>query len=193
MNKKIKSVAVYCGHQPGNNPEFTKDAKLLGELLARNKFTLVFGGGNVGLMGTVSTAALDNGGQVIGISTTHVVSLQEPAHESIDVKIVDGLSTRKQEMYDLSDAFVILPGGIGTLDELTDIMTKQQVGESCKPIFMMNTAKYWEIFGEVMVHMQQEGFMTSMDDYNLHVVNTPEELINNLKDGDRFFTKCKSL
>jgi len=193
MNGKIKSVAVYCGHQPGNNPEFIRDAKKIGELLARNKITLVFGGGNVGLMGAVSSAALDNGGQVIGISTTHVVSLQEPAHEGIDVKIVDGLSARKQEMYDLSDAFIILPGGMGTLDEMTDIMTKQQVGESCKPIFMLNTAKYWEIFGDIMVLMQNEGFMPNPDDYNLHIVNTPEELIQDLQDSDRFFTKCKAI
>jgi len=192
MNKKIKSVAVYCGHQPGNNPEYARDAKRIGELLARNKFTLVFGGGNIGLMGTVAGAALENGGEVIGISTTHVVSLQEPALKEINVKIVDGLSTRKQEMYDLSDAFVILPGGIGTLDEMTDIMTKQQVGESCKPIFMMNTAKYWEIFGQVMMHMQTEGFMPNPDDYNLHVVNTPEDLIKNLLNGDQFLTRCKA-
>ena len=193
MNNKIKSVAVYCGHQPGNNPEYLRDAKRTGELLARNKFTLVFGGGNVGLMGAVASAALENGGEVIGISTTHVVSLQEPAHEEISVKIVDGLSTRKQEMYDLSDAFVILPGGIGTLDEMTDIMTKQQVGESCKPIFMMNTAKYWEIFGQIMTHMQTEGFMPNPDDYNLHVVNTPDDLIKNLLNGDQFFARCKAL
>ena len=194
MNKQIKSVAVYCGHQAGNNPEYIRDAKKIGELLARNKITLVFGGGNVGLMGAVSSAALENGGQVIGISTTHVLSLQEPAHKDIDVKVVDGLSTRKQEMYDLSDAFIILPGGMGTLDEMTDIMTKQQVGESCKPIFMMNTAKYWEIFGDIMVLMQTEGFMPNPDDYNLHIVNTPEELIQDLTvDSDRFFTKCKAL
>lgn len=190
MNQKIKSVAVYCGHQFGNNPEYARDARKVGELLARNKITLVFGGGNVGLMGTVSSAALENGGNVIGISTTHVVSLQEPAHKEIDVKIVDGLSTRKEEMFDLSDAFVILPGGMGTLDEMTDIMTKQQVGESCKPIYMMNTAKYWEIFGQVMTHMQNEGFMPSADDYNLHVVNTPEELIKRLLDGNDLVTTC---
>ena len=190
MNGKIKSVAVYCGHQMGNNPEFERDAKRIGELLARNKITLVFGGGNVGLMGATSTAALDNGGKVIGISTTHVVSLQEPAHEGLDVKIVDGLSTRKQEMYDLSDAFVILPGGMGTLDEMTDIMTKQQVGESCKPIYMMNTAKYWDIFGQVMVHMQQEGFMSDLSTYNLHVVNSPEELMRQLLQSDDFVTGC---
>ena len=184
MNRKIKSVAVYCGHQFGNNPEYARDARKVGELLARNKITLVFGGGNVGLMGTVSSAAIENGGNVIGISTNHVVSLQEPAHTEIDVKIVDGLSTRKEEMFDLSDAFVILPGGIGTLDEMTDIMTKQQVGESYKPIYMLNTAKYWEIFGQVMTHMQNEGFMPNADDYNLHLVNTPEDLIKRLIDGN---------
>ena len=186
MNKKIKTVAVYCGHQFGTNPEYARDAQRVGELLARNKLTLVFGGGNVGLMGTVASSAIENGGKVIGISTKHVVSLQEPAHKDIDVKIVDGLSTRKEQMFKLSDAFVILPGGIGTLDEMTDIMTKQQVGESSKPIYMLNTAKYWEIFGQVMTHMQDEGFMPSADDYNLHVVNSPEELIKKLINCDDF-------
>jgi len=183
MNRKIKSVAVYCGHQFGNNPEYARAAQKVGELLARNKMTLVFGGGKVGLMGTVAKAAFENGGNVIGITTPHVVSLQEPTYEDINLKIVEGLSTRKEEMFDLSDAFVILPGGIGTLDEMTDIMTKQQVGESCKPIYMLNIAKYWEIFGQVMVHMQAEGFMLSTNDYNLHVVDTPEELIKKLIDG----------
>ena len=106
--------------------------------------------------------------------------------KEINVKVVDGLSTRKQEMYDLSDAFIILPGGMGTLDELTDIMTKQQVGESCKPIYMLNTAKYWEIFGQIIDHMQTERFMPSADDYNLHVVNTPDELIKKLLDANDF-------
>ena len=92
-------------------------------------------------------------------------------------------------MFELSDAFVILPGGIGTLDEMTDIMTKQQVGESYKPIYMVNIAKYWEILGKVMVHMQSEGFMASMDDYNLHVVNTPEELIKKLINGDDLISR----
>ena len=192
MAGKIKSVAVYCGHQLGNNPEFARAARRVGEILARNKITLVFGGGDVGLMGTVADAAIENGGEVIGISTTHVVSVQEPVHTGINVKVVEGLSERKEEMFDLSDAFVILPGGIGTLDEMTDIMTKQQVGESCKPIYMMNTAKYWEIFGQVMTHMQNEGFMRSADDYNLHVVNTPEELIKRLLDSKDLIATCQA-
>jgi len=188
MNRKIKSAAVYCGHQFGKDPAYARDARKVGELLARNKITLVFGGGGVGLMGTVASAAVENGGKVIGITTQNVVSLQEPIHQDVDVKVVKKLSTRKEQMFDLSDAFIILPGGIGTLDEMTDIMTKQQVGESCKPIYLLNTAKYWEILGQVMVLMQNEGFMKSMDDYNLHVVDTPEELIKKLIDGDDFIT-----
>ena len=190
MNKKIKTVAVYCGHQFGTNPEFARDAQKIGELLARNKMTLVFGGGNVGLMGTVASAALDNGGKVIGITTKHVVSLQEPAHEEIKVKVVSGLSTRKEQMFKLSHAFVILPRGIGTLDEMTDIMTKQQVGETHKPIYIVNTAKYWEIFGQFMVQMQTEGFLKSADEYNLHVISTPEELMQRLINCDDLVASC---
>ncbi len=192
MSDKIKSVAVYCGHEFGNNPVYTKDARKIGELLARNKITVVFGGGNVGLMGTVAESALQNGGEVIGISTQHVAARQEPVHTGVNVKVVDGLSARKEEMFDLSDAFIILPGGIGTLDEMTDIMTKQQIGESCKPIIIMNTAKYWDIFGKVMTHMEQEGFIPSVSDYNIIVVNTPEELIQTLLHNDNLVTTCQA-
>ena len=109
MTNKIKSVAVYCGHEFGNKPIYAKEARKVGELLARNNITVVFGGGNVGLMGTIAESALQNGGEVIGISTQHVISKQEPAHEGLNVKVVDGLSTRKEEMFELSDAFVIFP------------------------------------------------------------------------------------
>ena len=190
MNRKIKSVAVYCGHQFGNKPEYARDARKVGELLAKNKNTLVFGGSDVGLMGTVSNAAIENGGHVIGISTQHVASLQEPTHKSLEVKIVDGLSERKEEMYELSDAFVILPGGIGTLDEMTDIMTKHQVKESCKPIFIMNTENFWTKFDNFLEFVREEGFVPDPATYNIHVVCTPEELIEKLNYGDDFVTTC---
>jgi uncharacterized protein (TIGR00730 family) len=176
----IKSVAVYCGHQFGTNPEFQRDARKLGELLAKNKINLVFGGGNVGLMGAIANGVLDNGGNVVGITTPHVVALQEPAHQGAQIKIVGGVNERKQEMFELSDAFCILPGGIGTLNELTDIMTMQQIGETKKPILFLNTAKYWDIFGHVLVHMQQNGFIRDMGDYDMTVVGTPEEIIQKL-------------
>lgn len=186
MNKKIKSVAVYCGHQPGNRPEYMQSAHKIGELLAKNNLTLIYGGSNAGLMGAVATGSLENGGHILGISTPEVVALQEPTLDGIDVKIVDGLSKRKQEMYDLADAFVILPGGIGTLDEMTDILTKQQVGESCKPIYIMNIANYWEKLDAFMMVMRTEGFTPGVNVYNVHVINTPEELIEKLINGDDF-------
>ncbi|MDR0741297.1 MAG: TIGR00730 family Rossman fold protein [Rickettsiales bacterium] len=177
----IKSVAVYCGHQPGTNPEYMRDAAKLGQLLAKNKIKLVFGGGDVGLMGAVATAAVNNGGAVAGVSTPHVVALQEPAHKGVDVEIVSGVNERKQKMFELSDAFCILPGGIGTLNELTDVMTMQQIKEAAKPIFFLNTGKYWNIFGRVLVHMQNAGFIADMKDYDITVADTPETLIQELK------------
>jgi hypothetical protein len=182
----MKSVAVYCGHQTGNNPNFIKDSAKLGELLGRNKIKMVFGGGNVGMMGTVATSAIENGGQVIGVSTEHVMKLQEPMHKDVESYIVSGVNKRKQKMFELSDAFCILPGGIGTLNELTDIMTMQQIGESAKPIFFLNTDKYWNIFGELMVHMENNGFMVDIDQYNMKIANTPEELIKLILDKDDF-------
>jgi uncharacterized protein (TIGR00730 family) len=172
-----KSVAVYCGHQFGTDPAFARDAAAFGELLARNKVKLVFGGGDVGLMGAVATAAVRNGGTVAGVSTHHVAALQEPAHKDVDVEIVTGINERKQKMYEMSDAFCILPGGIGTLNELTDVLTMQQIGETKKPIFFLNTGKFWNIFGRVLVHMDHAGFIADMKEYNIHVCDTPEQLI----------------
>ncbi|MGI5845808.1 MAG: TIGR00730 family Rossman fold protein [Alphaproteobacteria bacterium] len=173
----MKSVAVYCGHRFGTDPAYARDAKKMGELLARNKIRLVFGGGDVGLMGTVASAALDNGGEVIGISTHHVIARQEPAHEGAKIEIVAGVNERKQRMIELSDAFCILPGGMGTLNELTDILTMQQIGEIKKPMYFLNTANYWEFFGGVFTHMQNEGFIADMADYNINISQTPEEII----------------
>ncbi|MDR2413299.1 MAG: TIGR00730 family Rossman fold protein [Rickettsiales bacterium] len=173
----MRSVAVYCGHQFGTDPAFARDAAKLGELLAKNKIRLVFGGGNVGLMGAVATAAIENCGEVVGITTHHVMARQEPAHENADIKIVNGVNERKQKMFELSDAFCILPGGIGTLNELTDVMTMQQIGESQKPIFFLNTGKYWHIFGRVLVHMQNAGFIADMKEYNIKIAETPQEMI----------------
>lgn len=177
MTGKIKSIAVYCGHQFGTNPQYAKEAKKIGELLAKNKLNMVFGGGDVGLMGTVATAAVENGAHVVGVSTHNVINKQEPVHENVEIKVVTGVNERKQKMYELSDAFVILPGGIGTLNELTDIMTMQQIGETRKPLFFLNTDKFWEPFGLLFVHMQQCGFIESVDDYNMHTFATAEELM----------------
>ncbi len=177
MANKLKTIAVYCGHQFGNNPAYAADAELVGELLAKNDIDMVFGGGDVGLMGAVASSALEHGAHVTGVSTHDVMSLQEPLHDGIDVIIVDGVNDRKQKMYELSDAFIILPGGIGTLNELTDIMTMQQIGETVKPLFFLNTDCFWGPFGELFAHMQHHGFAVSMDAYNIHIANDVGELM----------------
>ncbi len=177
MVNKLKTVAVYCGHQFGANPDFVRDAEKIGEMLGENGLNMVFGGGDVGLMGATATAALSNGVHVTGISTQNVLELQEPAHSDIDVQIASGVNERKQQMFELSDGFIILPGGIGTLNELTDIMTMQQIGESKKPLFFMNTGNFWAPFWKLFLHMRRCGFIPNVHAFNLHVADTPEDLI----------------
>jgi len=177
MSGKLKSIAVYCGHQFGTNPQFAREAATIGEFLGKNKIRMVFGGGNVGLMGTVATAALDAGGHVIGVSTNNVIEKQEPVHTGVDVRVVGGVNERKQKMFELSDAFIILPGGIGTLNELTDIMTMQQIGESKKPLFFLDTAGFWIPFARLFIHMHDCGFIESIHDYNIHGAATADDLI----------------
>lgn len=180
MKRKIKTVAVYCGHEFGINPAFVRDAGLMGELIGKNGLNMVFGGGDVGLMGTVASAALNNGAHVIGVSTEYVIAKQEPAHEKIDVQIVRGVNERKQKMFELSDAFIIMPGGIGTLNEATDILTMQQIGETKKPIFLLNTSNFWEPLNVLMLSMRRNGFIADWDDYIVYMGDTPEEIMNNI-------------
>lgn len=177
---KLKSLAVYCGHQFGKNLKFERDAIRIGKLLAENKIRMVFGGGNVGLMGATATAALENGADVVGVTTHNVVALQEPAHDGIKLEIVDGVNERKQRMYELSDGFIILPGGIGTLNEFTDILTMQQIGESSKPLFFMNTEKFWEPFGCLFSAMRSDGFIEHSENYHVFVADTPEDLFEHI-------------
>ena len=180
MKRKIKTVAVYCGHEFGLNPAFVRDAGMMGELIAKNGLNLVFGGGDVGLMGTVASAALNNGGHVTGISTEHVVVKQEPAHDKIKVKIVRGVNERKQKMFELSDAFIIMPGGIGTLNEATDILTMQQIGETKKPLFFLNTDNFWEPLYNMIREMKRQTFIDEWNDYIAFMGETPQEIIDKI-------------
>lgn len=180
MKRNINSVAVYCGHEYGSDPQYTRDAARIGELLAQNNLKLIFGGGNVGLMGTVCNAALDNGGAILGVSTKHIAALQEPIHTEIELRMTDSINERKTEMFNESDAFIILPGGLGTLNELTDILTMQQIGETKKPLFFLNTNNFWRPFSRLFVHMQECGFIKDIHSYIICADNTPDGLIKKL-------------
>lgn len=184
--KNKKSLAVYCGHKFGNNPAYKQAALEMGKLIGENKIRLVFGGGDSGLMGAVAGAARDAGGEVIGITTQNVINLQEPLLPGIQTEIKETLSERKARMFELSDAFCILPGGLGTLDELVEILVMHQVKETHLPIYFLNTGGYWNILGRVMAHMQREGFLADMNAFNMQVLNTPDEVIRAYK--SRFWT-----
>ena len=132
----IRTVAVFCGAQPGDDPIFRAQARSLGEGLAARHITLVFGGGRVGLMGAVADGALEAGGDVIGVIPEFLTRL-EVAHEGVpDMLIVDSMHTRKRLMFELSDAFVSMPGGLGTLDETIEIITWRQLGLHDKPVLI---------------------------------------------------------
>ncbi len=180
MKRNINSIAVYCGHEYGTDPQFARDAARIGELLARNKLKLIFGGGDVGLMGTVCNAALDNGGAVLGVTTKHIIDRQEPAHTGIELRMTDSINERKTEMFNESDAFIILPGGLGTLNELSDIMTMQQIGETKKPLFFLDTNHFWRPFGRLFVHMQNNGFIENVHHYTIFSATNPDELMTKI-------------
>ena len=125
--KKISSIAVYCGSSAGNNNLFFEEAKNIGKFLAINKIKLIYGGGNLGLMGAVSGAALKNGGEVMGVITSHLVNKEKINEDLSDIHIVESMSERKNKMFNAADAFLILPGGIGTLEEFFEILSWKQL------------------------------------------------------------------
>jgi len=165
--RELRSICVFCGSTPGTNPEFADAAQDLGTLLASSGIRLVYGGGAVGLMGELADAALAAGGRVTGVIPAGLFR-REVAHRGIsDLIEVNSMHERKQLMYDLSDAFVALPGGLGTIEELTEIATWVQLGLHAKPIVTLNVAGYWDRFHELLRHAAEAGFIRSD---SLHVV-----------------------
>ena len=137
---QIRSVAVFCGSRLGQNPDWRAGAETLGLGLARLGLRLVYGGGRIGLMGTVSDAVLAGGGQVVGV-IPEFLTRREVAHPDVaDLIVTDSMHSRKQRMVELSDAFVMMPGGLGTLDEIVEIITWRQLGLHAKPILICNLA-----------------------------------------------------
>ncbi len=156
---KIKTVCVYCGSGPGTDPRFTEAAVALGKTLAENGVRLVYGGGSLGLMGSVATSVLDNGGTVTGI-IPDFLKLRENALKRVQEMIVTpDMHERKRLMFEHSDAFVALPGGIGTLEELVEQLTWQQLGRHSKPILIANIANFWEPLLGLLTHMRSTQFI----------------------------------
>lgn len=158
MSELIKSVCVYCGASPGASETFINIARELGRELAERGVRLVYGGGGIGLMGAVADATIAGGGEVLGIIPQHLERAELGHRGLTELKIVDTMHTRKRMMFDQSDAFVILPGGMGTLDETFEIITWRQLGMHDKPIILINHEGYWDPFLGLVDHVIDKGF-----------------------------------
>lgn len=156
----LTALCVYCGSRLGDNPAFTEAARELGAILARERIQLIYGGGGIGLMGEVARSVLAHGGEVIGI-IPKVLDGREVAQAGLTrMEIVPDMHHRKRRMFDLSDAFAVLPGGVGTLDETVEMITWAQLGIHQKPILIIDTAGYWAPFIGLLDHIVRRDFAT---------------------------------
>jgi hypothetical protein len=156
---EVKSLCVYCGSSSGKYPEYTEQARAFGVEMARRGIALVYGGGKVGLMGTMADAVLAGGGKVIGVIPRQLVEL-EVAHPGLsELQVVETMHQRKTRMYELSDAFVALPGGFGTMDEMFEMLTWAQLGLHRYPCAFLDMRGYYDGLRTMMDHMVDEGFV----------------------------------
>ncbi|MDO6435081.1 TIGR00730 family Rossman fold protein [Flavitalea sp. BT771] len=180
MTNNITSVAVFCGSQNGNNPIFATHTAELGRLLALAKLKLIYGGGNTGLMGAVANAALADGGEVIGIIPERLKEWERHHGSLTELVVVPDMHTRKKMMYERSDAAIILPGGFGTMDELFEMLTWNQLKIHDKKIYFLNSAGFYDPLFLHLLHMQKEGFLYDSLEERIHLCPTPAEVLDRL-------------
>ncbi len=174
----LTSIAVYCGSAPGEDPAFARAARDLGAELARRRLRLVYGGGNVGLMGIVADSVLAAGGEVVGVIPHQLANL-EMAHPGLtSLEKVDTMAQRKTRMEELADGFIALPGGIGTLEELAEVLTLQSLGTINGPVGLLNPAGFWEPFLEMYRGFAAAGFVQSRYVNGLLVDSEPGRLLD---------------
>jgi uncharacterized protein (TIGR00730 family) len=155
----IRNVCVYCGSGPGADPHFVDAAKNFGKILAKNSVGLVYGGGSLGLMGALATSVLEHGGRVTGIIPDFLTGREQVLGRAQEVIVTRDMHARKQLMFERADAFVALPGGIGTLEELVEQLTWAQLGRHRKPIAIANIKKFWEPLLALIDHMKTLAFI----------------------------------
>jgi uncharacterized protein (TIGR00730 family) len=158
---KIKAICVYCGSSPGTDPAFMATARDFGKILAENGVRLVYGGGSIGLMGAVASAVIDNGGAATGIIPEFLTAKERPRRLAQEQIVTRDMHERKQTMFDRADAFVALPGGLGTLEELVEQMTWAQLGRHKKPILIANINGFWDPLLVLITHMRGLGLVPS--------------------------------
>lgn len=172
----IKSIAVFCGSKVGKNNLYLQHAAELGKLLADNQITVIYGGGKNGLMGSVADNCMQCKGTVRGVIPQQLKDWEHQHEEISELVVVEDMHVRKRKMYELSDAAIILPGGFGTLDELFEMLTWNQLSLHDKKIFVLNTANFYEHLLKHMALLASEGFLYGNLHDQLTILNEPSEL-----------------
>jgi hypothetical protein len=175
---EFKSMAVFCGSKSGNNELFVQDAIILGKLLAEKNILLIYGGGNKGMMGAVANAVLEKEGQVIGVIPELLLGWEQQHTGISELIIVGDMHKRKRLMYEKCDAAIILPGGFGTLDELFEMLTWNQLSIHDKPIFILNTAGFYDSLIEHVQKMVSENFLYNSIENSFTIVTTPDQIFS---------------
>lgn len=177
----IKAIAVFCGSQPGANPIFTKHTAELGRLLAMLNIKLVYGGGKKGLMGTIADSVLAHGGEVMGV-IPKILTEWEQQHDALtELAVVPDMHSRKKMMYEMSDAAIILPGGFGTLDELFEMLTWNQLKIHDKKIYILNSGGYYNALIQFLRQAEKESFLYDPVDERIIVCDNPVSLFNKVQ------------
>ena len=177
----IRRVCVYCGSSKGRDPSFAAAAAELGRCLVQERVGLVYGGGDVGLMGMVARAVLAGGGEVLGIIPDFLRRREQMVGGTQQTVVVPDMHARKQMMFEESDAFVALPGGVGTLEELVEQMTWAQLGRHRKPILLLDIGGFWDPLLILLDHMREHGFIRSDRELNYAVARRPDEVLPMLR------------
>lgn len=177
-----RNVCVYCGSGLGLNPAYKEAAHELGAALASNDIGLVYGGGSLGLMGEVARSTLDHGGRVTGIIPSFLVEKEAMLRNVDEIIVTENMHQRKQLMFDRSDAFVALPGGVGTLEELVEQLTWVQLGRHAKPVVVANIDGFWTPFLNLLTHMKADTFIRPGLDVRFTVVDDAGKIVPTITD-----------
>lgn len=174
----FSSLGVFCGSGTGNVPDYMADAYLLGKISAQKGIRLVYGASGEGLMGAMADACVRVGGKVLGLSDTELASFEKKQVPATTLRIFDNLNDRKQALFDESDAFCVLPGGLGTLDELANILVLKQIQKTDKPVVLYNGCGFWTPFRQLIDTWIQKGFVRQKDSTLFQIVDTVEEVFS---------------
>lgn len=182
MNKKVKNICVYCGSGSGRDPVYAEAARILGRAMADANIGLVYGGGSLGLMGEIARTVLNQGGRVTGIIPEFLSAREKMLSEVQDLIVTHSMHERKQIMFDKSDAFVALPGGIGTLEELVEQLTWSQLGQHTKPVVLGDVDGFWTPLLSLIDHMREEAFVRPGLEVRLTTVKDPHDIVPTIQD-----------